>query len=58
MNNEMMEDMRRRVDEMREDCKRAGVEARRRGEGVRAGGRYVYLSSPSSHSPISQKHIS
>ena len=53
----MMEDMRRRIDKMREDCIQAGVEARRKGEGVQVGGRYVYLSSPSSHSPIFQKHI-
>ena len=57
MSKEMMEDMRRRIDKMREDCIQAGVEARRKGEGVQVGGRYVYLSSPSSHSPIFQKHI-
>jgi len=34
MSNEMMEDMRRRIDEIREDCRLAAEEARRKGEGV------------------------
>ena len=54
----MMEDMRRRIDEIREACRLAGVEARRKGEGVRVGGGYVYLFSPPSHSPeIPEKNI-
>ena len=35
---EQMEDMKRRIDEMREACKRAGDQARRKDEGVRDGG--------------------
>ena len=35
---EQMEDMRRRIDEMREACRLAGNQARRKDEGVRDGG--------------------
>ena len=55
MTDEKFKEMRRRIDEIREACKLAGVEARCKGEGVRDRGRYVYLSSPASHSPIFQK---
>jgi len=58
MTKEKMDEMRRFIDGMREACRQAAEEARRKGEGVQVGGRYVYLSSPSSHSPIFQKHIS